>query len=231
MLKFLRRFRKKFKTACLTAALVTCWQVGQPAKADTHQYGDPVTIKFTGTISPSVQSLSHVFLIFGTGYSSFDYGPWFIKLGDASIGGGKSFSEEKDIIYGESVYWAFAGLYGDTSSGTYIEGVNGVVLGTKSKQGDSWGWYNSPSESDAFNQLLNDAPGAGFVDILNDDIRNGGWIDYGWTGFSDSSVLWNFSNASSNGQVEMKVEIVPEPVSIVLFGTGGLIVAALRRRT
>jgi hypothetical protein len=228
-LKFLRKIRKGFRTACLTAALTTCWQIGQVAKAEiTPMYHEAVTFQFSGTVTPTQNNISHLFLIFGTGYSSLEFGPWTVKLGDFPAGQSNIFSKQLNATFGESAYWVIAGLYGDISSGHYIDGVNGVVMGTISQEGDSWGWYNSPSEADAFNQLLNDAPGNGFSYLLKGSMRHGGWYGYGWSEFTESCVLYNFSNASPNGQIQINAQVIPEPVSIVLFGGGGIFVVAFR---
>jgi hypothetical protein len=231
MLRLLRKLRKCFKTACLTATLATCWQIGQAAKADTSppSWGDEVTFNFSGTVSPTVSNISHLFLIYGTGYSSLDFGPWFIKLGDFPKNESSPFSAQMNATYGESAYWMVAGLYGDVTSGQYHEGTNGVVLGLNGiTEGDPWQYWNI-SESDAFNQLFNDAPGNGFTPFLEGNMRNGGWYGDGWHEFTDSTNLFDFSNAANNGQLQINTEVVPEPVSIILFGAGGLIVAIRRR--
>jgi type 1 fimbria pilin len=233
MLRLLRKLRKGFKTACLTATLATCWQIGQAAKADTSSpnWGDEVTYKFTGTVSPSTNGLSHMFLIYGTGSSgTIDFPLGFISLGSFQANQTTSFSALGNARYNEFVWWCTAGLYGDTSSGQYIEGTNGVTLGILASEGDSWD-LRSPilgGEANAFTCLLNNTP---------ENMTIWEYVEQGWhvdepgtTVLNTSSDLFNFSQATGNGQIEFTIEIVPEPVSIVLFGTGGMIITALRRR-
>ncbi len=233
MLKFLRKFRKKFRTACLTAALATCWQVGQAANAEISypSWGDEVAFKFTGTVSPSTNSLSHMFLIYGTGSSgTIDFPLGFIDLGSFEKEQVTSFSALGDAHYAEFVWWFTAGLYGDTSSGQYIPGTNGVTLGILASVGDSWD-FRTPivdAETTAFACLLNNTP----ENLTISDYWEQGWhIDEpAYMVLNASSDLYDFSTAVKNGQMEFTLEIIPEPVSIVLFGTGGMIVVALRRR-
>jgi hypothetical protein len=227
MLKFLRRFRKKFKTACLAAVLATCWGVGQTAQAAWTW--DKVTLKFSGTVSPSTQSMSHLFFIYGTNYS-YHMPLGAINLGDFTAGQSKQFSViVEPTIYNEGIFWAFAGLYGNISGGQYAEGVNGVTLGVIATAGDSW---------DSHADFLTE--GQMFSYIFNSDqqnLLNGTESIYTWndadisSGQASGTVnLFDFSNASANGQIQINAEIVPEPVSIILFGGGGLIMVAIRRR-
>jgi hypothetical protein len=230
MLKFLRKFRKKFKTACLTAALATCWQVGQAAKADTLNWGDEVTIRFSGTVSHSTTNLSHMYLIYGTGSSGgIEFPMGFIKLPNIEAGQVTGFNVLGNTPYANFIWWYTAGLYGDTNGG-YNGSTNGVTLGIWANEGDSW-QYRVPGmdEATAFTYLLNDTP---------ENLP--AWQDWhqGWhiNEFYDPPVietagdLYDFSTAAKNGQIELKMEVVPEPVSIILFGTGGMIIVALRRR-
>jgi hypothetical protein len=234
VLKFLRKIRKGLRTACLTAALTTCWGIGQVAKAEiTPMYhnGDAVAFQFSGTVTPTQNNISHLFFIYGTGYSSLEFGPWTMKLGDFPAGQSNTFSVQLNATFGESAYWIVAGLYGDISSGQYIEGTNGVVLGINDSEGSSWRWNYHLTQQTAFSALLDDNPGGQFTFFLNEGgIRHGGWYGYEWQEFTDSSILFNYSPANNNGQIQLNVEVVPEPVSIILFGGGGMIVIALRRQ-
>jgi hypothetical protein len=232
MRKLLRKLRRGFKPACLTATLATCWQAGQVARADTSppNWGDPVTLSFTGTVSPATTSLSHVFLIYGTGYSSFDSALFSLELGDFTAGQSSPFSVQGSAVYEDSAFWIVAGLYGDLSGGQLMEGVNGVTLGVLTTEGAPWSEFTYPyDEAAAFTGLLNDAPGNIFSYCLHGDSRHNQYMSQ--LEFTGSSVLWNFSNASNNGQMEITSRIVPEPGSIVLFAIGGMIVAAWRRRS
>lgn len=223
MRRVLKRLRKGIRTACLAAALATCWNVGQPAEA----LATTVTLEFSGTVSPTVNDLSHLFLIYATGYSS-----WFtvdvVKLGDFPAGQSTSFLVWADAEYDPGFRWYAAGLFGDISGGQYVEGLNGVTLAVDGTEGDSWDTYFSISEETLFAHLLSDQPG---------ELRSR-W--YSWSGwhtawdqdlaFTDSSILFDFSQASNNGQIYIESQIIPEPITILLFGTGGLIVVQFRRR-
>jgi hypothetical protein len=231
MLKFLRKIRKGFRTACLTATLTTCWQIGQVVKADISplpNWGDEVTLNFSGSVSPSTKNLSHLFLIYGTSYSGVPYSLFTIKLGDFTAGLSTPFSVSGSALYDETLSWYTIGLYGDISSGQYIEGTNGVTLGiTNVAEGDQWSWRFFTSEEMVFTNLLNDTPQNIYSNLWDESwhCQNGAGLN-----ITDSSVLWNFSNASNNGQIEITSEIVPEPISIILFGGGGMIVVVFRRR-
>jgi len=226
--KSFKKLRKRLKTACITAVLVTSWQAGQQARADLSpppNYGDEVTLKFSGTISPSSTDVSHLFLIYETGASSWAYDN-IIKLGDFTSGQTTPFSVSGKGYYRSEFYWFAAGLYGDISSGQYIEGINGVVLGINAQAGDSWNThFQDHDENTVFNKLLNDNPSDIRYYTYSKHYAYGSYLE-----ISESSVLFNFSNASNNGNMQIQSEIVPEPVSIILFGTGGMIVVALRRR-
>jgi hypothetical protein len=229
MRKFLKKLRKGLKTACLTVALTTCWNIGQTAKADPPNWGDEVTIRFSGTVSPNTDDLSHLFLLYGTGYSGVEYGFWAVKLGDFPAGQSNSFSVQGTANYHESLFWAVAGLYGDITSNQYTPGVNGVTLGTVAAEGDSWSYHSYwVSEEETFGHLINDD-----VAQLSSDAGLLSWPHFEWYCGLETSVtadLFDFSQAGKNGQMSLQSVIVPEPVSIVLFGTGGMIVVALRHR-
>ena len=225
MRRILRRLRKGIKTACLTALLATCWQAGQPAQVSAAT----VTIQFSGTVSPAVNNISHLFLIYGIGYSSIDYALSAVKLGDFPAGETTPFTvfTTTNAYSIDNLWWYTAGLYGDISRGEYSEGINGVTLGIDALEGDPWSSYFSSSEAIIFNHLLNDNPGnlPSFGESWN------GW----YFSISDgleitaSSVLFDFSTASNNGQISFESQIVPEPVTIVLLGAGGPFVLYRRR--
>jgi hypothetical protein len=76
-----------------------------------------------------------------------------------------------------------------------------------------------------------------FNELLNDDPFSISGIIYTRHGYDDcylevsaTNDLFNFSQASNNGTIQIQSEIVPEPISIVLFGGGGLIIVAFRRQ-
>ncbi len=227
MRRFLKRLRKGIKGACLTAVLATCWQVGQVAQAGLIQQfnpGDEVTVEFSGTVSPTVNNLSHLFLIYQTGTSSDDYyfTRRYLKLGDFPSGQTTAFSVLGTINYDDRIEWKVAALYGDISSGQYIEGINGVTLGSGLSDGASWDTYTYMDEPSMFNYLLNDEP------------QNMGYFKFFFANynseanFSRTMTLYDFSQASYNGQLYIESEVVPEPITIALLGTGGLVI--LRRR-
>ena len=225
-----RTIRMTLKPACLTATLVTCWQVGQEAKADTslpNYFGEQIAIQFQGTVSPSTQNLSHMFLIYGTGTSSSILFPLNnVSLGNFQAGQNTSFSVVGNGYDSGCIWWYVAGLYGDTSSGQYTEGVNGVTLGIWGAEGDPWDLRVPIPEATAFTYLLNDTP---------ENLPPWQSWDQRWTlmGLEGSATipLFNFSNASLNGELQVNIEIVPEPAGILWFGTGAMVLAASRRRT
>jgi hypothetical protein len=223
MRRFLKKLRKGLKTACLAAALATCWGIGQTAQAE-------VTLKVTGSVSPTENDVSNLYLLYGLNYS---YVQAFsvTNLGNFPAGVTSDFSIYMTVealsADDTNIYWEAAGLYGDISSGNYTEGINGVTLGVDGAVGDSWSshcWYD---EGEIFNQILNNGQdyllwSHYFYPWYYDDFQN----QYA----SFAINLFDFSNAAYNGQIQFEVEVVPEPVSILLFGTGGMIVIYLRRR-
>jgi hypothetical protein len=228
MLKFLRKIRKGFRTACLAAALTTCWQLGREANAAINPLlneGDEVTLRFSGTVSPTTNNISRLFLIYETGTSSWGHFN-LINLGDFIAGQSSSFSVLGNGYYYPEFSWYVAGLYGDITGDKYIEGTNGVVLGIYAQVGDLWNSHSEYDESWIFSQLLNDKP-SGYQYYVNYS-RHGDYESY--LEVSESSVLFDFSNASNNGNMQFQSEIIPEPISIVLLGGGGMIVVAFRRQ-
>jgi len=223
MRRFLKRLRKGIRTACLTAVLATCWQVGQPAQA----LATIVPVRFSGTVSPAENDVSHLFLIYGTGYSSIG-NIWAVKLGDFLVGQTNPFSVTVTTHDAQSLFWFVAGLYGDISSGQYTEGTNGVTAGVYATEGDLWDEHISINEATFFTDLLNDDSGklASYATW-----RHPWHVDYlAGLEITASSPLFDFSQASNNGQISFESQIVPEPVTIVLLGTGGLFVLYRRRK-
>jgi len=153
--RFLKRLRKGIRTACLTAVLATCWQVGQPAQA----LATTVPVNFSGTVSPTDNDISNLFFIYGTGYSSIGYPLGAVKLGDFLAGETTPFSALAMVSDSATMWWYTAGLYGDISGGGYNESINGVTLGITASEGDSWSTYFSQDEATTFTHLLNDDPG------------------------------------------------------------------------
>ena len=228
MRRFFKKLRKNLRIACLAAALTTCWQVGQPASVRAAT----VPVEFSGTVSPAENDLSHLFLIYGSNYSGINCAAGAIKLGDFPAGQTIAFSVlelELHVLNHNATWWTGVGLYGDISGGQYVPGNNGVTIAFDGSEGDSWDTYFGEDEETIFNYLLND-------DIENlpsfqqcfDNIWSGPYHD-GWD-FTDSKPLFDFSQASANGEIYIESEVVPEPLSIFLFGTGGAILIAFRRR-
>jgi hypothetical protein len=231
MRKFLKKLQKGLKTACLTAALTTCWQVGQVAKAD---YGwDEITLKVTGTFSPTENDVSNLYLLYGLN-NSYVHAFSVTNLGNFPAGVTSDFSIYMTVPYDEdlfgddtNIYWEAVGLFGDVSGAQYIEGINGVTLGVVGAAGDSWSSHCWRDEGEVFNQILNDGQ-----DSL---LWSHDFYPWYYDDFQDQYAsliinLFDFSDASYNGQIQFDAEVVPEPVSIVLFGTGGMIIVYLRRR-
>lgn len=228
MRKFLKQLRKGLRTACVTAALATCWNVGQSAHA-AYNSGDEVTVQFTGTISPTISDLSHVYLIYGTGSSSIYSDIRAISLGDFTITGSESFSVQGVAEYYDTTSWLIAGLYGNLSSGEYTEGVNGVTLTAP--------YHPIYSSRNSWDDFIYTSEAAMFAYLLDNDVTNiygAGYKFNCWqrTGMEmdDSASLYNFSEITENGMVEIQSEIIPEPVTILLLGSGGIVVLCRRRK-
>lgn len=230
MRRILKQLRKGLRTACVTAALATCWNVGQPAQAAIVEHA----VNFSGTVSPTVDDLSHLYLIYGTGYSTIEHPLGAISLGDFLAGQTETFSVFANLWGYETPVkdglWLYtAGLYGDVSSGQYVEGVNGVVLGINASESDLWETYfPSLDEETAFSDLLNDNPSL----LPSFGTSWNGWHSYYECDFemADTNVLFDFSQASDNGLINIESEVVPEPITIFLFGSGGIFVLYSRRR-
>ncbi len=99
MRKFLKQLRKGLRAACVTAALATCWNVGQSVAHAGYDIGDPVTIQFSGSISPVENNLSHVFLIYCTGTSSWRSAMNLVEIGDFMAGQTGIFSVTGQAVY------------------------------------------------------------------------------------------------------------------------------------
>jgi len=230
MRKFLKQLRKGLRTACVTAALATCWNVGQSVAHAGYTSGEEVRLQFTGTVSPAENDLSHVFLIFCTGASSWQSDYQAVELGSFEVSHEGTFSFEADAIYQEyELYCVVAGLYGDLSSGQYVEGVNGVTLNARynsqNPNYDSWNNFVFCSESQLFDYLLNG-------DMTN--LANGIWSFYRFgSGAMEGTIsgdLYDFSDPTLNGTYEINSEIIPEPITIMLLGSGGMFVLCRRRK-
>jgi len=227
MRKFMKQLRKGLRTACVTTALATCWQIGQP----TDVSAAIETVRFSGTISPTSHSLSHVFLIYGTGYSSLENDLRSVKLADIVVGGQDNvFSVLAEIEDETSLWWYVAGLHGNVGGGQYIENTNGVALGIQATEGNSWeqSYSHSMDENTAFGHILNDNP-----ELLPDFYW--GWDGWDWNygngiEINESKNLYTFSSATEAGQIQIQSEIVPEPITILLFGSGGFVVLCRRRK-
>lgn len=225
-----KTLRRNLKPACLTATLVTCWQVGQVALAQPTgpNLGDPITIQFDGTVSPSTASLSHMYLVYGTGSSGEMLFPLnVVSLGDFGAGQGTPFSVTGEAYYADFVWWYVAALYGDASSGQYLEGVNGVTLSIWAPEGDSWDSLVSIPEATAFNYIWNGAPQnlPPWNGIYDWNLR-----EFGNDGNHALATLSDFSNAAPNGEIRFDFQMVPEPAGLLWLGTGAAALAALRRR-
>ncbi len=219
MRRFLKRLKKGIKSACLTAALVTCWQVGQPAPALAV-----IDLKFSGEVSPTVNDVSHLWLIYGSNYTASLYDWQAVKLGDFTAGQTSSFTVFGEVENGFNFKWGVAGLYGDTSGGQYTEGVNGVTLGLPEiDEGETWDSHVFTTIDTMFDYLLNDN---------GDDLAASHFMYpyYDNDFYSDGTIsnLFDFSTATANGDMTLEYEIVPEPITIILLGAGGIVV--LRRR-
>ena len=228
MKRFLKKLRKGVKTACLTATLVTCWHVGQPAKASPIPPPDTV-IRFSGTVSPTVNDVSHLCLIYGTGFSASGTTERLgVKLGDFPGGETTPFSviasaySDGDVIYR---YGYALGLYGDISGGEYAEGVNGVTIGSylSDLEGSSWDdFFGSHDEGTVFSFLLNDD-----YESLSSTVSTSTFSLY--TTPRDV-FLYDLSEASQGGEMQIVYEIIPEPTTVLFVGAGVAGVLSFRRR-
>lgn len=230
MRKFLKQLQKGLRAACATAALATCWNVGQSVAQAGHEWGDEVTVRISGTISPSITDLSHVFLIFCTGVSTWQSDYQAVNLGQFSAGRAEAFSVQVTAIYMEEFNWIIAGLYGDLSVGQYTEGTNGVALSANYDPA-FWttdGWYDfiSPSESDVFEYLLSDNAQTVANNVTTYEYR----YLTGYLECSETRSLYNFSNPVYNGIVQIASTVVPEPATILWLGCGGVVVFVRKKR-
>jgi len=233
MRRFFKKLRKGIKQACLTTALITCWHAGQAAQAGVVPPpvpDDEVTVRFSGSVSPATNDVSHLFLIYGSGFSDSDWAIddiGAVKLGDFPSGQTRPFSVLATAIYDHYFWWFAAGLYGDISSGQYIEGVNGVTLGINASVGEPWDMYISEiSEETMFNYLLNDDSEHLAVNQYRWDCW---YMDYDFFSPGTNLPLLDFSDANYNGEIQVAYEIVPEPLTVILLGTGGVLVLYQRR--
>jgi hypothetical protein len=231
MRKFLKRLRKGIRSACLTAVLATCWGAGQTAQATLTppNYGDAVTFQFSGTVSPTSKDIAKLFLIYNTNTSGGPYFKGIVNLGDFKAGQTTEFSVLSSAVYDDSYAWYLVGLYGDISNGQYQQAINGITIGPKNAASDvSWEEISYTDEQTAFGYIYNNNPADLYFQSIwprfnlkqNADVYN--------MSFSGTSNLFNFTQAAANGQMSFNAEIVPEPVTILLFGGGG--VWALLRR-
>ena len=217
MRKFLRMLRKGFKTACLTTALVTCWNIGHATPAiAAPAYGEEVTMKFSGTISPTANDLSNVYLIYCTGTSSSRTDMNAIALGDFTAGQTGAFSVTGQALFNQTAYCLVAGVYGDDV---------GVTLNIN---GPTWIWDSlGVTEETMLNYLIND-------DMLAlEGMLHNGYYNYTYFSYLEgtrSINLYDYSSPSANGTGEITTEIIPEPASLLLFGTGGYIISRFQRR-
>ncbi len=232
MRRIIKRLRKGLKTACLTVTLATCWGVGQQAQAAEIELQNTVDMyRFTGIVEPTANDLSKLLLIYGTGNSYiFTDGPYVVSIGDFSAGASTSFDVTGEACAGErELWWMAVGLYGDISSGKYnTDGSNGVTVSLNpSSAGYNWNSiFDTSDEETVFDYVYNE-------DIENLKI----WAaseeklqydsDYEYE-FSDSCTLYDFSEATANGTITFDVQVVPEPVSVILAGIGGIMV--MRKR-
>lgn len=244
MRRILKQLRKGIRAACVTAAVATCWNVGEPVAHANPGWGDQVTIQVSGTVKPAEKDLSHVFLIFCTGASSWQSDYQAVHLGDFDAGQSGAFSIQANAKYDPVSYWIIAGLYGDISGGQYVEGTNGVTLNAMYDSGDVWSddWADffkriyqpdigdavlSRSQSDMFTYLLN-----GDIAKLTEEV----YWDYKYmTNSSDleftmTAALYNFSVPTQNGTVEITSTVIPEPTTVLLLGAGGVVALVLKRR-
>lgn len=233
MKRLIRRLRHKMKAACVVAAVVTCWNVGQPANAD-YSPGETVNVHFSGSIAPTVNDLKHVYLIYGTGYSGLESDLSALFLGDFVAGNTTPFNAYGVAEYNQATHWGILGLYGDISGGIYDGEINGVTVALDwSAEGRGWSnafYQSNEAEESLFNYLYTKDT-ATLLSYL-DDKYEFMCSDYeGYLEFSNTVSLYDFSEASNNGSVALNSEIVPEPITVLLVGAGSLMVLRRKRKT
>lgn len=218
--KSFKRVRKQLKTACITAALVTSWQAGEQAKAN-YTYGDNVTLRFSGIVSPSNSNVQHLKLLYGTGYSSCEQFRT-IDLGDFGAGQPTTFSVTTQATMNTSLFWYVFGTYGDISSGQYISGLNGVTLVSQISETLPWSEISNTPETEAFGAIL---AGTYKNSFWEHDMYCEFFTDLSFTTTGD---IISYSQPVNNGQFTLTSQVIPEPFTILLLGTGGVFL--LRRR-
>jgi hypothetical protein len=198
------RLLHALRSACLATAVVTAWGAA-PASA--------TSVDAVGTISPTVQGLTDVYLLYGTNCSGSFCSGFAVRLPDAPAGVATPFDVPlADAGFGDQ-WMIAAGVPGPTQVGATFAAPGPV--------GSPWVFSTSEVTIAAALSAGDTATLASWFQSEAGAIAS--------VGFGSGGAIVDFSNGVANGTAFADVVVVPEPetLALVAFGSGLLL---LRRR-